>query len=373
MKRKKIAIIGSPPLSQISPAISRKGWYSCVWFIPLFEAFKNLEQYEVHWITITKEVQFKKDFVVGNQFFHAYPSVSLNWAEKTGYAASRFFVRRELERIKPDLVHAWGTEGYFAISAKSWPGKKILSMQGILSVYCRNAKMSCFSERQARYEAETMSAYDLITAESQWGINHVQAMVPHVPTRRWEYAVQAPFFAAERHPAERPLFVMGGTDRPIKNVETALKVFASPALAHVELALAGGNAALHPNATPNIKFLGGLSRMEMVELLSKAWGLIHPSLADTSPNIVKEARVIGLPAVISSECGGVQYVEHGKSGFIVDPMDVRGFIDGVSAIVSSRETSLQMGAYGHDECRRLLNAETMVAGLLEIYADMLKA
>lgn len=371
MQKKKIAIIGNPPLSWIVPEIQQKGWYGCVWFIPFFEAFREMEQYEVHWISITKEVNRKREFTVGNQYFHVYPSVSLNWAEKTHYMLSRFLILRELKRLRPDLVHVWGTEGYFAVSAKDWPGKKILSMQGILTVYCRNAQMSAFSQRQARYEADSMRAYDLITAESQWGIKHVQQMVPGVPTRRWEYAVQAPFFAAERHIAERPVFVMAGTDRPVKNVETALKAFADPRLAHVDLVLAGGKPEMHPGATPNIKFPGGLSRPAMVEALSSAWGLIHPSLADTSPNIVKEARVIGIPAVISSECGGVQYVEHGKSGFIVDPMDVEGFIEGVSAIVASRETSLRMGAHGREECRRLLSSETMVAGLLEMYAEML--
>lgn len=373
MSKKKIAIIGNPPLNQIFPNIRRKHWYGCVWFIPLYEAFQQLEQYEVHWIVITKEVRLKTELQAGNQFFHVYPSISLNWAEKTGYILSRFLIQRELKRIKPDLVHVWGTEGYYATSAMGWPGKKILSVQGILTVYCRNAKMSAFSQRQALHEADSMRAYDLITAESQWGIKHVQQMVPGVPTRRWEYAVQAPFFAAERRIAEHPVFVMAGTDRPVKNVETALKAFADPRLAHVDLVLAGGMPEKHPDATPNIKFPGGLSRPAMVETLSSAWGLIHPSLADTSPNIVKEARVIGIPAVISSECGGVQYVEHGKSGFIVDPMDVEGFIEGVSAIVASRETSLRMGAYGWEECRRLLSSETMVAELLEMYTEMLSS
>lgn len=371
MQKKRIVIIGNPPLSLIFPAIKQKGWYSCVWFIPLYEAFKKLEQYEIHWICITKDVRTKTELTAGNQFFHLFPSISLEWAQKTGYIASRFFVQRELKRIKPDLVHAWGTEGYFAISAKDWPGKKILSMQGVLSVICNAAKMSRFAERQAMREAEMIKAYDLVTVESQWGINHVKRMAPLVPTRRWEYAVQAPFFEAERCLAERPLFVMAGTDRPIKNVETALKAFASPQLAHVDLVLAGGKAELHPNATPNVKFPGGLSRPEMVKLLRTAWGLIHPSLADTSPNIVKEARVMGIPAVISEECGGVQYVVHGQSGFIVPPLDVQGFIDGVSAIVESPETSLRMGACGREECRRLLSSETMVEGLLEIYSEML--
>lgn len=371
MKTKKIAIIGLPPLSQIVPDIKQKGWYGCVWFIPIFEAFKQLEQYEVHWISITKEVSRKRYFRIGNQFLHVYPSISLNWAEKTHYFLSRILLMQELKRIQPDLVHVWGTEGYFAMSAKDWPGPKLLSMQGILTICCERAKMSSFFQRQARHETLSMQAYDLITVESQWGLKHVQHMVPGVPTRRWEYAVQAPFFAAKRHLAERPFIVMAGTNLPVKNAETALKAFADPRLAHVDLVMAGVASDLHPGAPPNVKFPGGLSRPAMVKLLSSAWGIIHPSLADTSPNIVKEARVIGLPAVISSECGGVQYVEHGKSGFIVDPLDVEGCIAGVAAMTQNVATSLRMGAHGQAECRRLLSAKTMMEELLKLYDEML--
>jgi glycosyltransferase involved in cell wall biosynthesis len=101
--------------------------------------------------------------------------------------------------------------------------------------------------------------------------------------------------------------------------------------------------------------------------MAKAWCLVHPTRADTSPNCVKEARVIGLPVVTTTEGGQTQYVEHGKSGFIHQPGDVEGLIQGVLTVTRDWETSLAMGAHGQAECRAKLHPTRTATRLLELY------
>ena len=101
--------------------------------------------------------------------------------------------------------------------------------------------------------------------------------------------------------------------------------------------------------------------------MARAWCLVHPTRADTSPNCVKEARVIGLPVVTTPNGGQTQYVHHGKSGFIHPAGDVEGLIQGVLAVTQSREISLQMGATGQAECRAKLTPAATAGHLLEIY------
>lgn len=365
--RKKIAILGNPPLWQINPEIEHKGWYSCVWFMPLYEAFINLPQYEVHWVCLTHDVKWKKDFEAGNQYFHVLPCYSLNWGEKFRYVAAKYFVKRELERIQPDLVHAWGTESYYGICGRDWPGRKILSMQGLLVAYVQRAQMSPFAVKQSRYERDTVNAYDIITVESTWGLERLHELVPGKKVMRWEYAPQALFSRVERKLSAQPTCLMAGTPSPVKNLQTAIKAFSHPELAHVTLLIAGLAPGQIPDLPSNVKPLGGQSREQMAELMAQVWCLIHPSLADTSPNIVKEARVAGVPAVVSSECGGTQYVVHGESGYVIQPLDVDALVTAVSNLTRSQENSLKMGAFGLDECRRLLSPETMTERMMEIY------
>lgn len=367
-----IALLCDFPAWYVDKTMPRLSWYYAVWLVAMFESFKSQTQYEIHWITFENSIRVPRTVEKDGQVFHILPNFSLGWAQRFGYRMSKWAVCRVLKRIQPDLVHAWGTEGYYGISASEWKGKKLLSMQGILSVCCRKAKMSAFSERQALLEADTIRAYDCVTVESQWGIDRVHELVRDANTRLWEFAVEEPFFAAQRELSPEPLFVIAGSDRPLKNMDAALRAFSAPELAHVKLVLAGGVAEKHAIIPPNAFFPGGLRRSEMLQLLRSAWGVIHPSFADTSPNIVKEARVLGLPVVVSSDCGGAQYVEEGKSGYIVSPHDIEGMTRAVAAIVRSRETAEQMGEYGRAECRRLLSAETMIARLLQIYDEMLR-
>ena len=127
----------------------------------------------------------------------------------------------------------------------------------------------------------------------------------------------------------------------------------------------------YPILPANIHPLGRLNREAMVHQLSQAWALVHPSLADTGPTIAKEARVMGLPVMLTSACGSQQHVEEGKSGFIVEPSDTAAMKDAVLRMTESAETALSMGRHGQEECRQKLSARMMLETLMGIYQDIL--
>lgn len=366
-----IAILADFPLHLVNPAFSKRGWHSATWLVSVYEMLKNNDTYEVHWIRFQKGIHRRIDFESGNQNFHVLPAYSLSWGQKTAYLHARIQMKCLLRRIKPDVVHAWGTEQRYAACAAAYKGKNILSMQGVLTAYVERAPMPDFVCRQARYEKKWFEKFSLVTSESEWGIEMVRGICPGVTASRWEYAARDAFFKTERQPSAEPICLFGGTDTPVKDLDSAIAAFSSPELAHVQLWLAGVSAEARPNLPPNIKALGGVGAEEMVKLMSQAWCLVHPSLADTSPNIVKEARVMGLPAVVTTECGGKQYIEQGKSGFIIKSRDVQALRDAVLAMTRDRETSLAMGAHGREECRRLLSKQTMYDGLMELYERVL--
>lgn len=108
-------------------------------------------------------------------------------------------------------------------------------------------------------------------------------------------------------------------------------------------------------------------------LMEEAWCLVHSSKADTDPTSVKEARVVGLPVVLTTECGGQQHVCHGESGFILAPDDVGGFVRAVRTLTASRDLALSMGRHGWQECRRALHRATMLHRLCELYRSILAA
>lgn len=370
----RIVILAEFPAWYVDESIDhQRGWHYCVWLVSLYEALKTQDVYDIHWVSFCREISSYRCVEAGGQTFHLFPCGSLTVARVQHFAWDRWRAQRLLDQLQPQLVHAWGTESRYAWCGLRYAGKKILSMQGVLRAFHERSPLTGYYWRlPLRSEKMLMESYDLVTCESIWGCERCREIAPGVRLVRWEYAANPLFFGREREPSETPYVLMAGTDDPRKNMGVAIEAFRHPSLAGVELKGAGLVAEGHPDLPANVKALGGVSHEQIAELLAHAWGLVHPSKADTSPNIVKEARVMGLPVVTTTECGGMQYIEPGKSGYIIAPDDVQGLVKAVCAMTQSRERSLEMGAFGREECRRQLSSQTMYEQLMRIYDAVLK-
>jgi glycosyltransferase involved in cell wall biosynthesis len=330
----------------------------------------------------------------------------------TGFRRERRIISRLLDDLKPDLVHAWGTEQGYGYAANDFQGPSILSLQGILQSYCKAAAMPWLTRLQSTHEARVLRDARHLTVESPWGKSQLQSLAPHATIDLLEYGAHPACFEVQRSlspipslpslpstaqqaaipdpkSADRagsaltssfqhfsisasqrlPLALFVGSLSFLKGVDTLLAAFADPRLRHVDLLVLGsGDPALtRGNLAPNIHLLGHRPPAEVRQWMARAWCLVHPTRADTSPNCVKEARVIGLPVVTTPNGGQTQYVQHGKSGFIHPAGDVEGLIQGVLAVTESQQTSLKMGSSGQAACRAALTPAATAANLLGIY------
>lgn len=366
-QRLKIAILGDFPIGKVCSRYAMKKCFYAGWLYNLYELLEDVEDFEIHWIVADKTVDEDEEFRVGNQTFHLLTATGLTVGLYTAYAYNRIKIARCVRKINPDIFHAWGTERFYGLAAKDFRGKSILSVQGILTACAQRATISSFERKQSRYEKGVLQSVDFITTESIWARERVLELAPAADVTLWEYSPERRFFDLSRNLTENPTCLCAGTHSPVKDIPTAVRAFSSPQLAHVTLYLAGVYPDAIKSLPPNVVPLGALSRDEMEEYLGKVWCLVHPSLADSSPNIVKEARVVGLPAVVTTECGGKQYIEHGESGFIIPPGDADALINAVLQMTSSADTALRMGEYNRDVCRRQLSPETMKSGIINLY------
>lgn len=370
---KKIAIIGDLPIWEASenPVPDANAWHYCVWLSALASALSIQKDFDIHWIISSKNIRSRQIIEVRNQTFHLVPKGRLSVGQLTGYIYDTLVIQSELSRISPDLVHSWGTENSYSYSASYFKGKKLLSVQGLLKICSARARLARFERMQALYEPVTIRRFRHITTESPWASARVKELSPSANPFHLEYAVESRFYTEQRSLSQLPTCLYAGTNTAIKNLPTLIEVFSDPALAHVQLLLAGVMPEEFPNLPENIRPLGRLNRQAMVHQLSQAWALVHPSLADTGPTIAKEARVMGLPVMLTSACGSQQHVEEGKSGFIVEPNDISAMKDAVLRMTESSEAALSMGRHGQEECRQKLSAGTMIETLLGIYREIL--
>ena len=369
----KIAILSNYPWWLHVPSeAQRRGRYE-VWHVAMHEAMANSTDFEIHRVVLDKSVKKELTFTDKGTIFHVLPCTKKTIGLYTRYMWDRWQVARCLKKIKPDLVHAWGTEDCYGLCGCDFKGKKIFSVQGLLTACAQRARIAKFEVKQSKYEKKVLNSYPLITSESEWAKERVLELAPNAVVDIWEYAVESRFFNVNRCPLIKPSCLIVSSNTPVKNVQYAIAVFSRPALRHIELIIAGVDSNQYENLPDNIKVIGRICRDDIVSSLRQTWALIHPSLADTGPTILKEARVMGVPCVVTHDCGAKQYVVQGKSGFIMEPNNIEQFEQAVLELVVSKEQNIAMGAYDQERCRKALSDKVMVEKITDIYKKIIFA
>ncbi len=366
----RVALLADFPVHTLPGFADRQPGHHATWLPPLaLELEKHAANLDLHWITCTKDVSRATTVHAWNQTFHLVPRRKLSLEILTVFRRERRLISELLHSLQPGLVHAWGTEQGYALAALDHSPDSLISMQGILQVYCKAARMPWFTRIQARHEARVLENAHHLTVESPWGESQLRRLAPQADIHHLEYGAAPGCFEIQRNPAERPLALFVGSPYPLKGIDTLMQAFSDPRLHHIELLVLGTrnpDIVRHP-LPAHIRLLGHRPPDEVRDWMSRAWCLVHPTRADTSPNCVKEARVIGLPVVTTPNGGQTQYVEHGKSGWLHSAGDVDGLIEGVLKVTQNLETSLTMGACRKDECRTRLHPSATAARMLEIY------
>jgi len=291
----------------------------------------------------------------------------------TLFRADRKKIHEVLNEIQPDLVHGWGTEDVYGLAAVLSGRPNIVSMQGILSYYAFKNRMPARSYLQAMLELFIVWKAEKVTTESQWGRNVVLRRNPFAKVELVEYGVQQVFFQTKWQPEEKnPFALFVGGISPRKGIQDLVEAFRSPKLSGSELVVIGGGEGgwsenLQKGAPPNIRWLGRKTAEETAEYMAKAWCLLLPTRADTSPNVVKEARVVGLPVITTRNGGQASYVRDGEDGYFVDCGDADGLIQNIGKVFGCFDKAKEMGDHGKQNFRELFMAKRTGDGFMKMY------
>jgi glycosyltransferase involved in cell wall biosynthesis len=371
----RVAILAQYPVHLLNGArlTGPPSGHFATWLPQLHKAFKDFSKFDVHWIALSSLATEYQTITDANQTFHILPTTESKRAS-TLFARDRRRIREVLSKISPDLVHGWGTEDVYALAAVTSGFSNIVSMQGILSHYIFKTKVSPRDYLQALLEMFVFFKADRITVESAWGREIIRRRNPRANISLVEYGVDRTFFESTWSPdKERPVAIFVGSIDSRKGIEDAVRAFSNPQLRHAELWIVGTVAGeiamrLRSYASKNVRWLGRLSTIETAKTLAKAWCLVLPTRADTSPNVVKEARVVGLP-VVTTPCGGQSgYIRDGTNGYLVSPGDVANLTDKLVRLLGNFEICQSIGANLHAEDRAIfdpLRTATLFASIYE--------
>ncbi len=373
---KKIAILAAFPLHRLNSFGEKfrpKGHYA-TWLPQIAEAWDGQNEVKIHWIVMSELVKERVDVSRWGQKFHVLPT-SQSGRAATLFRGDRKAIHAVLDEIQVDLVHGWGTEDVYGLAAVLSERPNIVSMQGILSYYALKNRMPARSYLQAMLELFILWKAKRVTTESEWGQNVVMKRNPFAKVELVEYGVQQVFFQTKWQPEEtKPFALFVGGISPRKGIQDLVGAFRDLKLSSSELVVIGGGEGmwsenLQKSAPPNIRWLGRKTAEETARLMSKAWCLVLPTRADTSPNVVKEARVIGLPVITTRNGGQASYVMDGEDGYFVECGDVNGLIGRLETVLGSFSKAKEMGERGKKTFRELFIAKRTGDGFMKMYKE----
>jgi glycosyltransferase involved in cell wall biosynthesis len=240
---------------------------------------------------------------------------------QTGYLFERYFFAPLYERIRPSLVHGWGTEASYGMIARALaPRHHVVQVQGLLQEYL------VYLPKQIRYrylawrERCTLRQARHIFVESEYSRSITAPYTgPAAQIYRVDHPLRPEFLAGpiSSGAARDALFIGALCDR--KGYLDAVHAFAAGAPPDWRLTMLGGGSAdsiaslrkvISDYAMQDrIEHIQHLSAGEVVELMHRASVFLLPSYMDTGPTALKEALAIGLWPVCYDNSGPKEYIE----------------------------------------------------------------
>lgn len=377
--RPRVLIFAASPLASLKRRVlGRSEGQIVTWLSQVAEEFSRAEDLDLVWVAIEpggSETSVEKSH---NQTFIrlAHPKISFDLA--LGYRIVKHRFARLIALLKPDLVHAWGTERLESAVTEVAHCPSILSMQGIITRYASIGSLPDTWQWRAIAKAEPrwVKAATVVTSESQWGLDQLRVLGRTERTHQVEYGVHPSFYDLQWNPdpADPVLLYAGSIDKR-KGVDVMVEAAARNPQRHWRLEIAGDGelrAELEARKVPGVTWLGSIDWKTLQEKLTKAWGFILPTRADTSPNAVKEARVVGLPVITTPHGGQAGYVLDGQNGWIVEPLEADALAAACERLTQSFETATRMGATRHEIDRDYFQPKRTADAFLALYRQLTK-
>lgn len=120
----------------------------------------------------------------------------------------------------------------------------------------------------------------------------------------------------------------------------------------------------------HVRFLG--MRHDVPRLLSAMDAFVLPSLSEGLSMALLEAMEAGKPVVATRVGGNPELTVHGRTGFLVEPRDVKGLADGILRMVNDPVAMKAFGREGAERVRMLFSRELMANLYGGLYEQLLE-
>ncbi len=261
-------------------------------------------------------------------------------------AAQNGFKKVVKEWGTPDIIHT------HVVLPAGWSALGVGRKHGIPVVLTEHSSpfsMHLGTELSRKLVRETLTSVDQIVAISPALAKQLTDFEPGLSIEVIGESVKTDFFVPARvdkaNGTGKSFFVAArlAEQKGLEHLVRAVHVLLDRGLNSFELVIGGDGPdrqkleqlAETLNVTRYIHFLGGLNREQVRERMQKCDVFVLSSLHETFGVVVGEAMACGKP-VISTRCGGPEFIVNEENGVLVDVADPEGLADAMADFIQDR-------------------------------------
>ncbi|HLG98203.1 MAG TPA: glycosyltransferase family 4 protein [Bryobacteraceae bacterium] len=127
--------------------------------------------------------------------------------------------------------------------------------------------------------------------------------------------------------------------------------------------------ALELGVQDRVDFLG--PRTDILQLMAQATALVHCSESEAFGWVIVEAMSVGTPVIASASEGPSEIIDHGSSGLLVEPGDVKALADAMQSVMNNPTIAVALSEQGRQAVVRRFSVSAMVDRIGLLYLDCL--
>ncbi len=349
----------------------------------LADGIEKFDDVELHVVTCHPSLRERRVYREGRRTVHALPLRRLG--RLTLHRRDVACLHREFDLIRPDIVHAHGSDIY-ADAATSSRYPAIVSVHGIMgkevafSLGLKETMVRHFDRWYERYVLRRIE--NLIRVSPYLFDAHPWFRPPHVYDV--ETSADLRYFAVSGEP-ERFRILSPARVIPRKGILELIGAFAilSERFPQAELRVAGETEtfpsyveecrrkAERLGVSDKVRLLGNQSPERLAEEYAMAGLIVLASGQETAPVAIQEAMAVGRP-VVATDVGGNKYmVSDGETGYVVPWGDESALADAMGKVLEDPERALAMGRRAREEALRRFHPDSVARRTLDAYKDVL--
>lgn len=315
---------------------------------------------------------------------------------------------------KPDLIHIHGTENNFGLltARRLTDCPAVISIQGLLGPcsewyrYFGNRslleiiKMHRLLEipalrghwmeflkirKMAAIERESITGNSFFMGRTGWDQAYIKALNPSAHYFHGGELLRGPFWqkrwnlsTCKRH---RIMFTNAGHPRKGAQVVFDAVRLLQHEYPDIQVVIAGGIS--HRNGygkyirrrmreLRKVQELGPLNAEQMADELVSSHLFVSPSFIENSSNACCEAQLLGMP-VISSYTGGMpSLIQDGHTGLFFSTGDAAMLAARLREVFENDDLATRLGAQAHEVARMRHDPASVVDGILDVYASIMR-